>query len=134
MENFGSLPLQNKNADDKMSGIVGDMNELSSRLKVLEDRQANLRRKNQLTEQNMLNINKKLASDIKTLSLGLSETKKQVDEVSERLLQFMHEIKKCAKKEDLNLLERYLEFWNPINFLTRKEAEKLVEDSLKKEE
>lgn len=130
MENYQQIPPRK---EEKMD-IVESVNELSSRLKVIEDRQANLRRKNQLTEQNMLNMNKKLLSDIKTLSSELSETKKQLDEIAEKLLQFMNEIRKCAKKEDVKIIEKYLEFWSPINFITREEAERMIKDSINREE
>ena len=120
--------------EEKIPDIVDGINELSSRFKVIEDRQANLRRKNQLTEQNMLNMSKKLIADIKALSSELSETKKQLDEISEKLLQFMNEIKKCAKKEDVRIIEKYLEFWSPINFVTREEAERMIKESIDREE
>ncbi len=110
------------------------VNDVSSRLKVIEDRQQNLRRKNQLTEQNMLNMSKKLSVDIKALSEELHETKKELDEILEKLLLFMKEVDKCAKKEDVRMLEKYLEFWNPINFLTREDAEKLLQDSMRKDQ
>ncbi len=128
MENY-QIPLP----EGRLSDIADSVNELSSMLKVIEDRQTNLRRKNQLTEQNMLNMNKKLTSDIKALSLELSETKKQLDEISEKLLQFINELKKCAKKEDVRIIEKYLEFWSPINFVTREEAERMIRENINQE-
>ena len=118
----------------QQSSITQQVTELSSSLKVIEDRQLNLRRKSQLTEQNMLNMNKKLAGDLKALSQELHEAKGQLDEISEKLLQLMNELKRTAKKEDVKLLEKYLEFWNPMRFVTREEAIRMIQDSLAREE
>lgn len=117
----------------QQSSTSQQVTELSSRLKVIEDRQLNLRRKSQLTEQNMLNMNKKLAGDLKALSQELHDAKSQLDEISDKLLQLMNELKRTAKKEDVKLLEKYLEFWNPMRFLTREEAIRMIQDSLAQE-
>jgi len=37
-----------------------------------------------------------------------------------------------AKKEQLKVLEKYINLWNPLNFVTTKEVEKIIEEKLKK--
>ena len=40
------------------------------------------------------------------------------------------EISSSAQKRDLDLLNKYMNFWDPMNFISREEAAKIIEDIL----
>ena len=44
--------------------------------------------------------------------------------------EFVGELKSSARKEDVEVLKRYIEMWNPVNFVTEGNVEKLVDDRL----
>jgi len=44
------------------------------------------------------------------------------------------EIKETAKLEDVKVLENYVNLWNPIQFVTRQEVEKLIKRALVEKE
>ena len=44
--------------------------------------------------------------------------------------QIIREIKNFANVDEVKVLKRYLDFWQPINYITKEEAEKLVKEAI----
>src|SRR3989344_1884920 len=99
---------------------------LGARLRVLEERYTNLRHKTQLTDQNMIELEKGLKGEVKRMLGTLDEMKKELDEISRRALQLVDEVKNTVKQSDFKVVEKYLEFWDPLKFVTREEAERVL--------
>ncbi|MEK6964232.1 MAG: hypothetical protein AABX70_07440 [Nanoarchaeota archaeon] len=96
---------------------------LGSRLRILEERYTNLRHKTQVTDQNMIELEKGLKEDVKRMLAGLDDMKRELDEVSRRSLQLAEEMRNTVKQSDFKVLQKYLEFWEPLQFVTREEAQ-----------
>jgi predicted nucleic acid-binding Zn-ribbon protein len=122
----------NKEELEKADTLANDVNLLSRRVRVIEDRYNNLRRKTQVDEQNVLNINKKLTIEVKTLNTEFNELKSELSDIKNKILQIIEELKKYAKKEELKVVQKYVEIWQPLNFVTRKEVEKLIKEIMEK--
>ena len=54
--------------------------------------------------------------------------KKTLRDLTEKVSLLSDEVLNFAKKNDLQVLERYISYWNPMDFVTRKE----VNDFLRK--
>lgn len=106
---------------------------LGSRLRVLEERYTNLRHKTQVTDQNMIQLEKELKEEVKRMLIGLDDMKKELDEVSRRSLQLAEEMHNTVKQSDFKVLEKYLEFWEPLQFVTREEAQEQLGLAQKKQ-
>jgi len=39
----------------------------------------------------------------------------------------IRELKRTAGKEEITVLKKYLEYWNPINFVTQRDLERTLE-------
>jgi len=120
-------------AQPDMSAFTEDIGNLGRRLRILEESITNIRRELQVTEQNMLGKNKIFATEIRTLTSDIGDIKKEISEIKERIVDFIGELKEAAKKEDVKVLEKYINFWNPVNFVTHNEVEALVKEIIKKE-
>lgn len=112
--------------------LNSQISEISRRIRILEERYSNLRRKTQVTDQNMLSIQKTLTREIKTIDDQLNDLQKSINELKEKMAQILRETKNFALGEDISILKRYLDFWQPLNFLTKDEAEQLIEDMINK--
>lgn len=99
---------------------------LGSRLRVLEERYTNLRHKTQVTDQNMIELERELKEEVKRMVMALDDMKKELDEVSRRSLQLAEEMRNTVKQMDFKVLEKYLEFWEPLQFVTREEVQALL--------
>ncbi|RMF05573.1 hypothetical protein D6764_04335, partial [Candidatus Woesearchaeota archaeon] len=96
------------------------------RLRILEDRYSNLRRKTQVTDQNMLSNTKRFTNEIREINDSLKEAKKEIYDMKEKMDLFVKELETCAKSEDVRMIENYVNLWNPIKFVTQNEAKSLV--------
>lgn len=123
-----------KSAIDSNVQTVGllntDLNTLSRRIRMLEERYYNIRKKTQLTDQNMLEDNKRINTQLKYFTQNIKELKKKLNDVTEKLSMFDEELKGTAKIRDITVINKYLEFWEPINFLTEKDAINIINDVL----
>jgi len=115
--------------DAAVSSFNEQINALIRTIRILEERYSNLRKKTQLTDQNMLDDAKKITTDIKLISSDITEMKKQFLEVNEKINLLSEQIKNSVKKEDLDLLSKYLNLWSPLRFVTIDEAKKIIEDN-----
>ncbi len=123
---FGGKPK--KTVTTATFNVVNEINNVGRRLRILEERYTNLRRKTQVTEQNILRNNKKLNTEIKTINTDINEVKRDINEIRNKIDLIVKEIMLCAKKEDLKVLEKYINMWNPVKFVTQGEVEKIVRD------
>lgn len=107
-----------------------EINEIMRRLRVLEERYTSLRRKTQLTDQNMLEDTKRVFDEIHVIQEIISDLKKDISDVKLKMRMLEDEMKSTVQKRDLDVLKKYLEFWEPMNFMRREEAKRVVEDLL----
>ncbi len=115
-----------------LSSFSEDIGNLTRRLRVLEEGFTNIRRSLQVTEQNMLGKNKVFATEIRTLTSDINDVKKEINEVKEKIVEIVRELEETAKREEVKVLEKYINYWNPIKFVTQNEVEAIVSEILKK--
>jgi len=101
-----------------------------NRLRILEERYTNIQVELRVTEENMIKRNKKLTTDIKTLTLDINEIRKEIDEIKNKVLMIIKEIQGYARKEEMGVLQKYIEMWEPMNFVTHKEVEEIINEKL----
>ena len=105
---------------------------LSRRIKVLEERFTNLRSRFQLTEQNMIHKNKNFFSEIKTINVELTDVKREINELKDNMLNLLKELEAFAKREDVDMLRKYIDLWNPVNFVTKNDVDDIVNDAIER--
>ena len=110
--------------------IAQEVNNLGRRLRLLEDRTQTIREKVQLMDQNMLENNKKLMTEIKVTNADLSELKQKMLEIENKIILLIKELRMAAKKEDVDIMLKYTELWQPQNFVTREQVEKIAREIL----
>ena len=110
--------------------LLEQVNATAGRLRMNEERLAELRKKVLLLEQNMLQGQKKSITDIKNLISDVTEIKRQFGQFQDRMLLLLKEIGLLAKKEDVDVLKKYLDLWQPVKFITADHAEKIIDERL----
>lgn len=109
--------------------IMEEISSLNRRLKLIETSFSNLRNKVQSVETNELENNKENRRDIKVLEEENDELKKNLREIKENLKIIITELKDSAKKEEVAVIQKYLDIWNPVNFVTNNQAKKIAKDT-----
>jgi hypothetical protein len=108
---------------------------LISRFRLIEDRQANLQRKIHLMEENMLSSTKEMKTEIKVIHAELTELKRTIKGFEEFVEKVSTSLEDLATREEVKLIERYVNLLDPTNFISRKqlerEVDRAVEDRLR---
>ncbi len=107
--------------------ITDQIRNVSRRLRILEERSANQRKNMQVLEHSMLGDNKKVQSQVRTLQTDFDDLKKQIYEMKQNFDLLTAELSETAKREDIIVLEKYINLWEPLNFVTRNEVEKIIQ-------
>lgn len=132
---FGSpsepAPPKKGKQESPYSIIANNLNDVERRLRILEERYTNIRRKTQLIDHNMLDAEKRLGKEIKTVIDSVNGLKFQIQEISEKLALLNSEFENLAKKRDLQVVEKYLDLWQPMQFVTREELKRTLEERKK---
>ena len=107
-----------------------DVRLLSARLHLAEERYVDLRKKLQFIEQNMLSFQKKMHKELKILNDELAEIKRVQHEVESKIILLIKEIQLLASKEDVDVIQKYLQYWDPVRFATVEQVEKMLDERL----
>jgi len=122
-------PPAKKEAQPSM-GSVAEINNISRAVKIIEDKYENLRKKVQIDEQNSISSYKKVNDELKVVKSDVLDIKRDIADIKEKILLIIKEIKTSAKSEQFQELQKYIEMWDPVNFVTRNEVRKVVEKAM----
>lgn len=105
--------------------------EIIGRLRINEARIANLRERLAVTDSNVIDEFRRMSEQIKELNAELRQTKNEVFKLRETLKDVIKEMNSFASSQELKVLERYINTWNPLNFATEKEVLSLIKENAK---
>ncbi len=109
--------------DENTSRSLADANQ---KLRILEERYLNLSKKFQITDENLIVSNKRVTDEVRALGKDMTEIKNTFADIDTKLRLMSDELTMCARKSDIAYIKRYVELWQPLNFVTKKEAEKII--------
>jgi len=95
-------------------------------IRALEERYSNIVRRVQINEQSVLSSNKKSHSEFVAINSEIADMKKQLDALGEKIALMAREFQTLARKEDVDVLKKYLNLWEPVNFVTQAEVDRIV--------
>lgn len=114
-----------------ISEFLEHVNSIDRRLRTLESRYNDLNRKIQFMDKNMSSEKKRIFEDIKAADELNLEQKKDITQIKDNLKRIIAEFKNFAPIEDVKSLKKYVELWEPVNFITRGEVDFIVDEKLK---
>lgn len=117
-----------------IGGMTEQLNAMAARVRIGEERYGELRKKLLVVEQNMLSNHKKAMMEIKGLQADLMGMKRTIQAVEDKIIMVIKELRLTARKEDMDVMRRYLELWNPVKFITHEQVEKIIDEKLGKPE
>lgn len=99
-------------------------------VKSLESKVNNLLREVDLIKNDLLRKQNELKKDLKSVNSDLLELQHQQAKVSEKMDLIIQELKKTAGIEEVMTIKKYLELWNPMNFVTQHDLERTIDNRL----
>jgi predicted phage-related endonuclease len=133
-KDFDDMPFSGKKGKDDKGDLSMDRSDdfiqLGRRIKVVEEGINNLRKKMLVNEQNDISRHKKILTEEKTTLSEVNELKKEIEEMNRIIKEVINELRNGARKEDVEVLRKYIDMWNPINFVTEETVEKMIDEKL----
>lgn len=114
----------------EQAGLQEFLIDMNSRVRDLEGKYNMLRDRVLIINQNMVEEYKKTLNELRVVNSDIKDIKKEMFQIKEALRHLVQEIDFFARKEDVKLLEKYINLWSPMNFTTEKEVIKIVQDEL----
>lgn len=71
-----------------------------------------------------------LKRDLKVFNEDVLSLKRTQDQAQQKMDLVIKELKQTAGVEDVAVLKKYVEYWNPLNFVTQKDVELVVQAKL----
>lgn len=99
---------------------------LNTRVRILEGRYNLTRERMLVINQNMIDHYKFLQGEMKAINEDLKEIKEALESIKTTMKNVVNEMQFFARKEQLKVLEKYINIWNPVNFVTEEEVIKLI--------
>ncbi len=100
--------------------------ELNNRIRTLENKYNLLGERLLVVNQNMIEEYKRLLREMKIINEDTREIRQEVFLTQDALRNIVKEMELFAKKEQIKVLEKYLDLINPMRFVTEEEVEKIV--------
>jgi len=121
-------PTQNNSADSNL--LLNQISRLNRRLRLIEEQISTLREHTNLVENNITQKDKNTTEELNNFSEELHDFHNEINEVKQTMDQFINKLDRFASKEEVKVLKRYLDIWNPMNFLTKEEVEEIISKKL----
>lgn len=102
------------------------------RIRLVEESLHNIRRKSDVSEQTMFEHNKNLRKDVALLYQEVDELKQKIKLFSQQMAKLIGELQLMTPKEKFDTLQKYVDFWAPIKFVTYDQVSRLVAQEVEK--
>jgi hypothetical protein len=99
-------------------------------VKSLESKVNNLLREVDVLKNDFINKNTHFKKDLKTFNEDLMELKHEQGKMSQKMDLIIMELKRTAGAEELASLQKYINLWSPLNFVTQRDVVRIMEDNL----
>lgn len=96
-------------------------------VKSLESKVNVLLREVDVLKNDFMKRNQDLRQEVKALSEDLLEVKHQHEKTLQTMDLVIKELKQTAGIEEVQTLKKYVEFWNPMHFVTQRDLDRALE-------
>ena len=108
------------------------LNDLNTKVRILEGKYNTTRERLLSINQTSIDHYKKINSDIHTLNDDIKEIKENIESLKKTIKDLIRELNLFARKDQVKILEKYINLWNPLNFVTEEEVLELIEKNKSK--
>ena len=124
-----NAPGMQRSAPSPAGGLNPMVNEIRTfvtRIRSAEERINNIRKSIQLNGQNYLDMNKKFNEETTVINSEITDLKRTINDIKSKIELIIKELTLTSKREDLEVVNKYLELWKPVNFVTQREVKKII--------
>lgn len=113
---------------EQIADISNFASDTSARIRLLEGKYNLLGERLLIINKNMIEEYKKIINHVKLMDSEIREMKKKIADIDEAVKGLPKEMGFFARKSDVKVLEKYINMWSPLNFVTREEVKKILKE------
>lgn len=117
--------------DQDIGAISALLSDFSTRMNDLEENMRLLKEKVFVLSQTILKQNDRLNKELTLIKDDIRDLRNEIDRVKEVVEHIVHESSEFARKEELQVLERYMKMFEPLKFATEDDVKRIVKKMLK---
>ncbi len=107
--------------------ILERINNISSRLRLTEERINNNRERLKVFDADLMESKKNINNDIKEIESEIRDVKKNIKRLEDNIQHIIKELELMARKQDVKVIEKYVDMMDPSRYITKEEVLKLLE-------
>ena len=107
-----------------------EMATLARRLRLLEERYGRVENNLRNIEDHLNDMSRDFSRMLNSIKSKVDLSNSRLDEMQDRMLVFIKELQLLSKKEDVDVIKKYINYWNPVKFVQATQVEKIVKDVL----
>ena len=112
------------------TNLAEDVQNIARRVDVNEDRINSLRNHLDLIDRNLIEKNKMVMESMRNAESDIRLLRKTFDDMERHLNRIAQRLEEFAPKDRVLVLERYINMWSPLQYITRKEVQDLISKRL----
>ena len=105
------------------------LNEVVGRLRINESKITTLRERLLITDSNMIEEFKKVSQEVRNMNRDIIQLKNEINFLRENMQDLIKAAENFASSQDVKVLEKYINMWNPLNFVTEKEVKQIIKEN-----
>ena len=115
--------------EDFITPLVSEFN---SRIADIEEKQRLLKDRMILIGKNIVELREQTSKDIVELKVRLDNIERTLEKLKNGFLRMGEEMEKKARKSELEIIEKQLKMFQPLNFIRVEDLDKIIDKKLKK--
>ena len=109
------------------------LNEVITRLRSLESKYNLITEKILVVNKNMIDEYKLVSRHLKAIESELKELKLEMNKIKEVIKDIAKETESYARKENVKVLEKYINLIDPLKFATEEDVKRIIEEVIRSE-
>ena len=110
------------------------LNEVITRLRTLESKYTTITEKTLMINKNMIDEYKTLSRHIKLIESDMKDIKLEIAKLKEIIKDIAKELDGYARKENVKVLEKYINLIDPLKFITEDDVKRIAKEVIKSEQ
>ena len=119
--------MAEQEAGGQVKFLLSDFN---TRLRDIDERNKLIRERVLLLGKNLISSREDIEGELKEIKQENLEIKKNLNNLKKTSNSLLSEFSRFVKREEINIIERMLKDFQPLEFMRRKDVEELIEQKL----
>jgi len=106
--------------------IISRLNDLNVRMRLAEQRINQNKERLRVIDDQMLGNKKELSSEVSEIEDSIIDLRKSIKNVNDTIQHIIKEMELTAKKQDIDVIEKYVDMMDPTRYITKDELKGLL--------